>query len=100
MSYTYHLHPLAVEDYTEAYAYYEGKQTGLGERFLKAVRFKIEDIVQQPENYGSRDKKQYREVKVDYFPYLIIYKIHKRKRTIHIGSIHHTKRDPSKKYRK
>ena len=100
MSYTYYLHPSAVEDYSEAYAYYEGTQIGLGERFLKAVRFKIEDIVRHPEYYGSRDKKEFRDAKVDYFPYLIIYKIHKRKKTIHIGSIHHMKRDPRKKYRK
>lgn len=37
MSYAYYLHPLAVEDYKEAYAWYEDRQPGLGERFIKAI---------------------------------------------------------------
>lgn len=53
MSYTYLLHPLAVEDYKEAYAWYEDRQPGLGERFIKAVRLKINEIVQYPETYGT-----------------------------------------------
>ena len=99
MSYTYLLHPLAVEDYKEAYAWYEDRQPGLGERFIKAVRLKINEIVQHPETYGSRDRKTFREARLDFFPYLIVYKIHKRKEEIHIGSIHHTKKHPRKKYR-
>jgi hypothetical protein len=69
------LHPLAVEDYKEAYAWYEDRQAGLGERFMKAVRFKIDEIAQHPESYGSRGRKVFREVRVDFFPYLIVYKI-------------------------
>jgi plasmid stabilization system protein ParE len=99
MSYSYLLHPLAVEDYKEAYAWYEERQPGLGERFIKAVRFKVDEIVQHPETYGSRDRKMFREAQLDFFPYLIVYKIHKRKREIFIASIHHTKRQPRKKYR-
>jgi hypothetical protein len=63
MSYTYRLHPLTKQDYDEAYEWYEDKQKGLGERFLKAVRKKIEEI-------------------------------------IYISSIHHSKKQPRKKYRK
>jgi plasmid stabilization system protein ParE len=99
MSYTYLLHPLAVEDYKEAYAWYEDRLPGLGERFIKAVRLKINEIVEHPETYGSRDRKAFREARLDFFPYLIVYKIHKRKKEIHISSIHHTKKHPRKKYR-
>ena len=100
MSYAYYLHPLAVEDYKEAYAWYEDRQSGLGERFIKAVRFKIDEIIQHPETYGSRDRKEFREVMIDYFPYLIVYKIYKRKKLICISSIHHAKKQPRKKYRR
>ena len=100
MSYSYFLHPLAVEDYKEAYAWYEDRQAGLGERFIKAVRFKIDEIVQHPETYGSRDRKEFREAMIDFFPYLIVYKIQKRKKLIFISSIHHSKKHPRKKYRK
>jgi len=100
MTYTYYLHPLAMEEYSEAYVWYERKEIGVGERFIKAVRLKIEEVVTHPETYGSRDRKDFREAKVDYFPYLIVYKIKKRKGLIYISSIHHTRKDPRKKYRR
>jgi plasmid stabilization system protein ParE len=62
MSYTYRLHPLTKQDYDEAYEWYEGKQKGLGERFLKSVRKKIEEIVLHPEAYGSKRNIKFREV--------------------------------------
>lgn len=100
MSYTYRLHPLAYLDYLEAYAWYEDKQSELGERFLKAVRNKIEKIALNPKAYGHRSNKSFREAKVEFFPYLIVYKIKKDSQEIFISAIHHTKRSPGKKYRK
>ena len=41
MSYTYRLHPLTKQDYDEAYEWYESKQIGLGERFLKQYEIKL-----------------------------------------------------------
>ena len=72
MSYIFLLHPLIRQDYDEAYGWYEGKQKGLGERFIKSVRQKIEQITVHPEAYGSRSNKKFREVKVDFFPCLIV----------------------------
>jgi hypothetical protein len=54
MSYTYRLHPHTNQEYNEAYEWYEYKQKGLGERFLKSVRKKIEEIVLHPDAYGSK----------------------------------------------
>jgi hypothetical protein len=99
MNYVCRFHPLVQQDYNEAYEWYEDRQAGLGERFLKAVRHKIEEIAFQPESFGSRSSKRFREAQVDYFPYLIVYKIKKRKGIIFISSIHHTKKHPRKKYR-
>lgn len=99
MSYAYRLHPLTKEDYDEAYIWYESQQKGLGERFIKAVRKKIEEIVQHPEVYGRKGSKTFREAQVDVFPYLIVYKINKSAKEIYISSIHHTKKHPRKKYR-
>ena len=100
MSYTYRLHLLTKQDYDEAYEWYEDKQKGLGERFLKAVRKKIEEIVLHAEAYSSKSNKRFREARVDFFPYLIVYKINKRKKEIYISSIHHAKKHPDKKYKK
>ena len=49
MNYSYQLHPLVKKDYDEAYEWYEEKQKGLGERFIKEVRKKIDEILVNPE---------------------------------------------------
>ena len=100
MSYTYQIHPLVEQDFEEGYTWYEEKQKGLGERFINAVDRKIKQIVQNPEFYGRKTNKSFREVEVEIFPYLVVYKVNKPKREIYITSIHHTKKHPRKKYRK
>lgn len=100
MRYVLVLHPLVSEDYNKAYAWYEDQQKGLGERFFKAVRQTIEQISVHPESYSSKGSKKIREAQIDFFPYLIVYKVNKRSKTIYISSIHHTRKHPRKKYRK
>jgi plasmid stabilization system protein ParE len=100
MSYSCRFHPFTKQDYDEAYAWYEDKQKGLGERFLTTVRKKIEEIVLNPEVYGSKGNKKFREAEVDVFPYLLVYKINKRKKEIYISSVHHVKKHPRRKYRR
>lgn len=100
MTYTYQIHPLVEQDFEEGYIWYEERQKGLGERFINAVDEKVKQILQNPEFYGSKGVKSIREAQVDKFPYLVVYKINKRKKEIYITSIHHTKKHPSKKYRK
>ncbi|MBD0331725.1 MAG: type II toxin-antitoxin system RelE/ParE family toxin [Chitinophagaceae bacterium] len=99
---TYHaiFHAEVKTDYDEAYVWYESQEEGLGEKFLAAVRNKIEEIVISPETYGERTEKGYREAVVDGFPFSIIYTVYKKKKEIFISSIHHHKKNPKKKYRK
>ena len=100
MTYKCEFHSEVENDYNEAYGWYEHQKKGLGERFLAFVRKKIDQIAENPEHYGVRTRKEYREVQVDVFPYLIVYKIYKQTKTILIISIHNTKKHPRKKYRK
>ena len=100
MGYTRRLHHLIQRDYEEAYGWYEDQQKGLGERFIKAVRHTIEQITLHPETYGSRGNKNFREAKVEFFPYVVVFQLNKREKIVYISSIHHTKRHPRKKYRK
>lgn len=100
MSYRYEFHAEVAKDYNEAYAWYETQKKGLGERFSSFVRQKMDEIAESPENYGKKIHKDYREARVDIFPYLIVYKIYKHRKTIFVNSIHHTKKHPRKKYRK
>ncbi len=83
----------------EAWTWYEDKQPGLGDRFKQQVYNCIDKIEREPERY-QESKKNYRQVSVKIFPYLIIYRIHKRKKVIAIVSIFHTRRHPKNKYRK
>lgn len=99
MGYTVRFHPLVRQDYSDAYVWYEEKQKGLGERFLQSVRLKIEEISKQPQTYGSRSRKVFREAQVDFFPYLIVFKINKSTKEIFVASVHHTKKHPRKKFR-
>jgi len=100
MSFVCGFHPDIEKDYSQAYEWYEDKLAGLGERFIKAVRRKIEQIAEHPQAFGRRADKTYREAQVDFFPYLIIYKVYKAQNEIFICSIHHTKKQPRRKYRK
>lgn len=83
----------------EAWSWYEDKQPGLGDRFKQQVYDCIGTIEQHPERYAER-KKNYREALLKIFPYLVIYRIHKRKKLIAIVSVFHTRRNPKNKYRK
>ena len=98
--YAVELHPDVESDYTDAYHWYELKQTGLGERLLTNVRNKLDAISKSPETYGYKGNRGYREAKVDDFPYLVVYKVYALKRRVFVSSISHVKMHPRKKYRK
>jgi mRNA-degrading endonuclease RelE of RelBE toxin-antitoxin system len=100
MSYRYIFHSDIEKDYADAYNWYEKQKVGLGERFLTAVRKKLDQIAENPKAYGERSKKGYREANVDVFPFQIIYKIYPKTKILFINAIHHHKKDPRKKYRK
>ena len=100
MSYKIEFHSDVYEDYREAYDYYEKSKQGLGDRFIAAVRRKVDQIVETPEIFGAKSRKGYREARVEVFPYLIVYKIYKQQKAILVNSIHHEKKHPRKKYRK
>ena len=94
------LHPETEKDYTEAYIWYESRQSNLGEKFIAAVRLTIESIARQPESYGRKGIKKFREARVLLFPYIIVYQVNLMKKEIYISSIHHSRKYPGKKYRK
>ncbi|MBN8851647.1 MAG: type II toxin-antitoxin system RelE/ParE family toxin [Sphingobacteriales bacterium] len=64
---------------------------------MREVEKRLEQVAKTPERYAER-RKGFRETNLKIFPYLIIYRIHKRKKIIAISSIFHTSRNPKKKY--
>ena len=55
-------HPEAETDYNDVYYWYELQKEGLGERFLKQARKRLEQILEKPETYGAKSRSSYREV--------------------------------------
>ncbi len=100
MSYSHLLHPLAYQDFIEAYVWYEEKHKGLGDRFAIAVSEQIINITENPKVYGSKGRNSFREAVMKDFPYVIVYKLSLQKELVVISSIHHAKKHPRKKYRK
>ncbi len=99
MPYQYFLHEDAYEEYIKAYEWYELKQKGLGEKFMAFVEKKLLQISEHPKYYGKRHK-NYREAKVENFPYMIVFEFFENKELIHISAIYHSKRNPKRKFRR
>lgn len=97
MSFRIEYLPKAQTELVETWKWYEDKQMGLGDKFKSNIDNCIRTIEQNPERYPER-KKNYRESMVKTFPYLIIYRLNKRKKVIAIVSIFHTRRSPRRKY--
>jgi len=99
MSYTLIFNAEAENEYLAAYAWYEEKQQGLGERFESEIEKQLEEIRLNPLIYHF-SKGNYREALVLHFPFSIVYFLNKKKKTIYISAIFHTSRNPKGKYRK
>lgn len=97
MTYKIEFLPRARKELLEAWDWYDDRWNGLGDRFMREVEKKVQQIEKPPERYAERQK-GFRETKIKVFPYLIIYRIQKRKKIVAISSIFHTSRNPKKKY--
>ncbi len=87
--------PLAKEDISEAVAWFESKQEGLGKQFTQEVRNKVLLIRKNPEISAIRYDKV-RATVLDVFPFMIHYAIDKKKKTVIISAVFHTSLDPDK----
>ncbi|WP_425562826.1 type II toxin-antitoxin system RelE/ParE family toxin [Mucilaginibacter panaciglaebae] len=56
----------------------------------------MELIIANPLQYPLKKKAQ--EVNIDKYPYLIIYRIHAKRKLILVVSVFHTSRHPKRKY--
>jgi len=88
----------AQKEITQAWEWYEERQQILGDRFVKEVINKLRLIEQNPERYPTRYK-SYKETSVNIFPFLVIYRINRKKKSVRIVSVFHTSLNPSKKYK-
>jgi plasmid stabilization system protein ParE len=85
--------PEAEEDISQAYGWYEGRRTGLGEEFLTCVDACIQAICRTPEVH-ARIHKEFRRGLVRRFPYAVFYAY--AEGTVTVYSVLHTSQDPEK----
>lgn len=85
--------PAAQQDIAEAYAWYEGRQAGLGEELLRCVDACLLSIRRNPELYGFAHQ-SYRRALVRRFPYAIFYE--HAGETITVYSVFHCSQNPEK----
>lgn len=83
----------AERDISEAFAWYESHQSGLGFEFVRAVDARICSIQRAPEACGFVEH-PYRSAIVRRFPYTILYTYDEE--TITIYAVFHTSQDPQK----
>jgi len=89
--------PHAISMVKEAYEWYEEQQIGLGELFLHELEGCYDKLETWPVSF-TKIKKNYRQIIVRTFPYVIVYEI--LKKDIVIYAVFHTSRSPRKKFKK
>jgi plasmid stabilization system protein ParE len=89
--------PHAIEMAKEAYQWYEEQQTGLGDIFLHEIENCYDKIEVWPSSY-AKIKKNYRQIILRTFPYVIVFEILKQE--VIIYAVFHTSRRPQKKFKK
>lgn len=85
--------PEAGQDVADAYDWYEGQRTGLGEEFLTCVDACIQGICRNPEMHAIVYQ-NYRRGLVRRFPYAVFYECVENVLTVYC--VFHTARDPQK----
>jgi plasmid stabilization system protein ParE len=86
----------AVRMMQESYEWYEGEQAGLGEAFLSSLDEAYVKLATHPE-YFSIIEKQYRQIKLSRFPYVVVYEIIQDQ--VIVFALFHTSRNPVSKLR-
>lgn len=91
MKFSVFYHPQVYDQIFEIVNWYEKKQNGLGSEFVNELEKTIHVILQNPFSFAKR-LKQSRQVKLNRFPYIIVYEV--QKNTIELYNIIHTSRHP------
>ena len=94
MIYKVVIEPRAILDMQDAIDYYESKQIGLGEYFYQMVEEHIETLSKSP--YFQIRFKDYLGFPIRKFPFILLYYIDEKLKTIFIMSVFNTHLNPVK----
>ena len=88
----------AASQYRKAYAYYQELSIPVTIGFINDIDERIDMIQADPYRYRNLYK-DFFEVSLYKFPYMMVYKIDEGNKIIFIFSIHHHKQNPKRKYK-
>ena len=94
MIYKVVIEPRAILDIQDAIDYYDSKQIGLGEYFYQVVDEHIETLTKTP--FFQIRYKDYHGFPVHKFPFILLYFIDEKLKTIYIVSVFNTSLNPEK----
>ena len=89
------IRPEAELDIDAGYVWYEGRQTGLGQRFVNAVEACFAGILRAPK-MGRLIQDPHRRVRVIGWPYVVFYDYNDQTDTVTVHCVFHTSQDPAK----
>ena len=87
----------ALEEIKDSFLYYEYKQKGLGDKFEKTLNAYLDILEINPLQFRT-SYKNFKEVIIQEFPFIIIFYVLKTKKEVIIMSVFHTSKNPTKKY--
>lgn len=94
MSYKIVIEPRAIADIQEAVEYYESKKEHLGVYFFQIIEEYIESISKNP--FFQIRYKDYHGLPIKIFPYIILYYIDEKEKTVYVLSIFNTSQNTTK----
>jgi plasmid stabilization system protein ParE len=86
------LDPEAQAEFDEGYDFYEGRRSGLGERFADAVQVTLERIAELPQLHSVMFG-NVRKAVLKGFPYSVYYRVETSQ--VRVLAVFHTSRDPN-----
>jgi plasmid stabilization system protein ParE len=93
------IHDVAQKEFHDSYQWYENRELGLGKRFADAVRDRLTNLWDNPDQ-GKKIRKGFREILADNtFPFLIVFRLLDDNTVLFISAIYHTSRNPRGKCR-
>ena len=90
------LSALALNELESAVDWYNSKEDNLGKRLIESVEERLVLLSHTPALFPIKSS-GYNEVLVEQFPYLIVYRIVSKTKTVRVLHIFHTRRDPARK---
>ena len=84
---------LALEELAVAAGYYQGKERGLGKRFLDEYESAVGRITRHPEIW-KRTGKHHRRCRLEHFPYAVLYAV--RQGEIIVSGVFAMQENPAK----